>query len=92
MQKRLECNIVGRVQMVMFRDFAQRTASRLGLVGEVWNEADGSVSVVAEGEESALSDLLGYLHHGPILAHVESVHADWSAPAGTFPDFRIRYR
>jgi acylphosphatase len=92
MQKRLECNIVGRVQMVMFRDFVQRNATRLGLVGEVWNEEDGAVSLVAEGEEDALNTLHALVHRGPLLAHVESVQATWGAAVGAYSDFRIRYR
>ena len=58
MKKRLECRITGRVQLVMFRDFTQRKASSLGLFGTVENKKDGSVVVVAEGEESKLEQLL----------------------------------
>ena len=43
MQERLEVIVSGRVQMVMFRDFVQRKASSLKLVGEVQNLPDGTV-------------------------------------------------
>ena len=62
MVKRLECNITGRVQMVMFRDFAMRKSRCLGLVGTVRNIKDGSVEVIVEGEEEKLKQLLNFLN------------------------------
>lgn len=53
--KRIEYTVRGRVQLVMFRDFAKRNADRLGIVGMVRNNEDGSVSVIGEGEEVALA-------------------------------------
>ena len=91
MQKRLECKIFGRVQLVMFRDFVQRKARARGIVGTVKNNPDGSVSVVAQGEESKLRDLLGLVRRGPILAHVERVEESWMEPLGEFRSFDILY-
>ncbi len=92
MKKRLECKVFGRVQMVMFRDFIQRNASALGLVGEVKNCEDGSVSFIAEGEEDALRELLSFARKGSLLSHVESVEEVWSEPSGVYEKFRIAYR
>ncbi len=93
MNKRLECNISGRVQMVMFRDFTQRNAMRLGIAGEVWNNSDGTVSVIAEGQEAALKELCRLLHKGPTFAQVESVKTQWSdEPTGEYNTFSIIYR
>ena len=58
MQKHIECLIKGRVQGVMFRDFAQRNARKRGVVGWVKNELDGSVSLVAEGDEATLKEYI----------------------------------
>jgi len=91
MQKRLECIITGRVQMVMFRDFTQRNARKLGLVGEVKNMDDGSVYVVAEGEEEKLRNLFTLLHKGSIFARVDSVEEKWMKPVGRFLEFNIIY-
>lgn len=91
MKKRLAATVSGRVQMVMFRDFVTRHAKKIGVVGEVWNEADGTLCVVAEGEEAALHELLLSLHRGPLLAHVEGVIETWEEPTGTFTEFTIRY-
>jgi acylphosphatase len=91
MIKRVEYQIFGRVQMVMFRDFTQRKAKALGLVGVVKNLPDGSVWAVAEGEEEKLKALLAKLKKGPILAKVERVEEGWLEAAGEFKDFKIVY-
>ena len=78
MKKQLQANITGRVQMVMYRDFAQRKARKLGIVGSVRNLPNGSVEVIAEGEEEVLNDYVKYLDRGPILAKVENIRIDWA--------------
>ena len=91
MKKRLEAKVVGRVQMVMYRDFATRNARKLGITGFVENEDDGSVSVVAEGEESVLHMYLELLARGSVLSHVEQVLPTWAVVRGEEKDFSIRY-
>jgi acylphosphatase len=92
MRKRLHAYISGRVQMVMFRDFAQRNASRLGVSGWVKNLSDGRVEVLAEGEKHDLDLFLAKLNHGPILARVDRVEVEWSDAIGDVSGFRIVYR
>ena len=91
MKKRVECNITGRVQMVMFRDFTKRHARRLELAGLVKNNADGSVTVIAEGEENILHLLLQKLKKGPLLARVDRIDSRWKEPRGDFSQFDIVY-
>ena len=91
MQKRMECRVEGRVQMVMFRDFTCRSARKLGLVGTVQNMRDGSVYVVAEGEEEKLKELRKLLWKGSLLARVENVECRWTEPSGEFEKFEIVY-
>lgn len=91
MQKRLECRVFGRVQMVMFRDFVKRAARAWGIVGMVHNEPDGSVSIVAEGEEEKLRELLARANRGSIFSRVDRVEEKWSAPLGEFKTFDILY-
>lgn len=75
--------------MVMFRDFAQRKARSLRLVGTVQNLKDGSVAVVAEGEEEVLKKIVVLLHKGSIFAKVEEVETVWLSATGEFRDFLI---
>lgn len=91
MSKRLEARVFGRVQGVFFRDSTRQQAEHLGLGGWVRNEADGSVSVVAEGPEEALQELAGYLEAGPRAANVVRVETDWRAATGEFRGFRVRW-
>lgn len=95
MQKRIECSIKGRVQGVMFRDFAQRNARKRGLVGWVKNEPDGSVSLVAEGGEATLKEYVELLWKGPLIsrfvARVDAVDVSWRDEEGSFTDFLILY-
>ena len=88
--KRLHAMVTGRVQGVSFRNFVQAQAQRLRLVGWVRNTPDGTVEVVAEGEDVALSHLELLLEKGPPLARVEEVEADYGIPSGEFTDFSIR--
>ena len=74
--------VSGRVQGVFFRASARREAERLGLNGHARNLADGSVEVVASGEEAALHELEVWLQHGPPPARVERVtRSDFDATA-----------
>lgn len=91
MQKRLEARITGRVQLVMYRDFAQRKAKKLGLFGFVKNLKDGSVSVVAEGEGEKLERFIEYLKAGSVLSRVDSVNIAWLSPTEEYKKFVISY-
>ena len=87
----LHAFVRGRVQGVLFRSFAERHARRLGLVGYARNLFDGRVEVVAEGERSALEELLKQLHQGPPGARVEGVEVGWGEAEERFKEFTIRY-
>lgn len=91
MKKRLISLVSGRVQLVMYRDFAARSAKKLGLTGTVQNQSDGRVRVVAEGEEAKLREFLERLYQGPLLAHVTHIDSAWLEPTGEYADFSILY-
>jgi len=89
MQKRLECIVFGRVQGVSYRDFVRDTARGLLLTGTVQNLPDGTVGVVAEGEEANLKRLTTALKEQYPFAKVDKVEVSWGTPTGSFSDFRI---
>ncbi|MEK7452975.1 MAG: acylphosphatase [Patescibacteria group bacterium] len=91
MLKRVECRVTGRVQMVMFRDFTVRKAKSLGLVGSVKNENDGSVFIVAEGDESRVKNFITLLHKGSIFSRVDNVKVIWFDFIGELSNFKILY-
>ncbi|MEX0430932.1 acylphosphatase [Spiribacter insolitus] len=67
--------IQGRVQGVFFRASTQDRARALGLRGWAENLPDGSVQVVACGDEQALNALSEWLWEGPASAEVTDVAA-----------------
>jgi acylphosphatase len=87
--KQLHMIVRGRVQGVYFRASAQREARRLGVCGWVRNRADGSLEIVAEGEEAAVRDLHGWAQKGPSAARVDKVDTRWRSYVGEYSDFRI---
>lgn len=91
----LHAFITGRVQMVMYRDFAQRKARGLELRGWVRNLHDGRVELVARGDREVLEKYLAKLQRGSLLSKVERVEAEWRAEGDldneSFADFLIVY-
>ena len=79
------------MQGVFFRSFVERHARTLGLKGYARNLFDGRVEVEAEGEKSALEELLKQLHQGPPGARVEGVDVEWGDAEGRFKDFTVRH-
>ena len=79
------------VQGVGFRYSTVTQARRLGLTGYVRNLPEGSVEVVAEGEEDMLRRLAAWLQHGPPGAHVRQVDRRFGPDQGLYRDFRIEY-
>lgn len=87
--KQLQLVVRGRVQGVYFRASAQREARRLGLSGWVKNRPDGSVEILAEGEEVAIRELYGWAQKGPSAARVDRVDTRWRGFTGEYAEFRI---
>ncbi len=76
MRSCIRCRVSGRVQGVWFRGSAQQQATRLGITGYAKNLDDGSVEVVACGEQSALDELHEWLLQGPSGAKVTNVSCE----------------
>ncbi|QQR83828.1 acylphosphatase [Candidatus Peregrinibacteria bacterium] len=73
---RVQLTISGKVQNVFFRVNAQQKAQQLFIKGWVANNADGTVTIVAEGAENQINDFIDWCHSGPSTAHVQTVHVD----------------
>jgi len=77
--------------MVLYRDSTRRRAKKLGLVGWVRNESDGTVLVMAEGSEDRLKELIKWCYTGPIMAKVDKIDIKWRRATGQFNKFEIIY-
>jgi acylphosphatase len=65
--------ITGRVQGVGYRCWAERAALSLGISGWVRNRSDGSVELLATGDEDAVAALIEACRRGPRAAVVANV-------------------
>jgi len=90
-KQRLVARVGGRVQGVGFRYFVQKNAHRLGAVGWVRNERDGSVELEAEGPREVLEALLDAVRLGPPGARVAGVASQWGPATGRYDDFEVRF-
>ncbi len=85
----MRITVRGFVQGVGFRWHARRQALALGLRGEVANQPDGTVLIVAEGERAALEALLAWAREGPRHASVATAEVAGERAEGGYPDFLI---
>ena len=85
----IQAVISGKVQGVGYRDFVTEYAKEYGVVGWIRNNADGTVSLLAQGEPDTLKEMVAHLNTGPSLARVESVSVDWKTPKKQFDDFEV---
>lgn len=89
--KQLTAVVHGYVQGVSFRYYTQQTARGLGITGWVANRPDGTVKIVAEGDEASLQQLLTFLHKGSPAAQVQRVVETWTEAEDAFHNFSVRF-
>jgi len=71
--KCLHIIISGRVQGVFFRQNAKNKALELGLKGYARNLEDGTVEVVAQGDEIKLKEMVEFIRKGPGISKVNDI-------------------
>ena len=76
----LHVRVTGVVQGVGFRWFVRERARRLGLSGWVRNLSDGTVEVMASGDDGQLELLKGELLRGPRGAAVDALEPVTETP------------
>jgi acylphosphatase len=86
---RVELRVRGRVQGVFYRASAREQARALGLTGYARNLDDGSVEVVAEGEQAAIERLIAWCRIGPSGARVSDVEVGRAPATGQLRGFVV---
>jgi len=86
---RSEIRFIGRVQGVGFRATAKHLATDLGVNGWVRNEADGSVHLVVEGDESTVKKFLDEMHRR-LQDHISDEQQTTGPATGRYSGFEIR--
>jgi acylphosphatase len=89
MKRTVHLRITGHVQGVGLRYSVYQKAVSLGIKGYAENLYDGSVEVVAEGEEESIEELINFIRTGLRWARVDNVEERWSDYKGEYRDFRI---
>ncbi|HTR78950.1 MAG TPA: acylphosphatase [Gemmatimonadaceae bacterium] len=83
----LHAVVRGQVQGVGFRWFVREYARERGLAGWVRNRSDGSVEVLASGEQTELQAFADALEQGPPGARVSGIDRfPNTVPEGELPD------
>jgi len=91
MNKRITVRYEGRVQGVGFRFTAVNLAQSLNVTGWVKNEFDGSVLMVAEGEEEKLMELLQMIQRSHLGKYITQELVRKSSTTGEFKSFDVIY-
>ena len=90
--KTVTMKVTGPVQGVGFRWTTQMIAQELGITGTVKNNPDGSVSIVAQGEELPLEHFIKKIKASPSVAgHVDHVDLNTISNAEKFTRFSVVY-
>ena len=89
--KRIHATVKGKVQGVFYREFTRREAESLGVSGFARNLKDGSVEIVAEGEEKQLKEFEKRFRKGPLMAFISEVEIKEQPATGEFDGFDIRF-
>lgn len=85
-------NVQGRVQGVGFRYLTKMVADRLGISGKVWNEADGSVTIEAQGPTKTMEDFIAEIRKSPSPQGKVTSLTVQEIPAFSADNFQVTYR
>ena len=88
--KRVMIIVHGKVQGVFFRVSTVKKALSLSVTGLVINQSDGSVKIIAEGEEEKLTELIEWCKSGPPMARVAGINCTWELYKNEFNTFETR--
>jgi acylphosphatase len=80
--------VSGKVQGVWYRQSTKEKALELGITGEVSNQPDGTVRIVATGTKEQLSLFTDWCRQGPPKANVTNLDVK-EIPLQSFNSFTI---
>ena len=89
MQKTISIKVSGIVQGVYYRQSTKAKAVEIGVSGEVKNDPDGTVTIVATGTDDQLKSFIKWCQKGPETAVVGDLKID-EIDFKEFTDFKIR--
>lgn len=81
----------GKVQGVWFRAWTKDIASSIGVKGWVRNSADGSVEVIAQGDDAQVTRFREMLEQGPPLSRVTEFDTNLRPAEEIYTNFSVKY-
>ncbi|MFN3692176.1 MAG: acylphosphatase [Fervidobacterium sp.] len=86
-------NVRGIVQGVGFRHFVKNIARSIGVRGYVKNEEDGSVTIVAGGNNEQISELFRRIMEGNGWSYISDYDEQELLPENykTYKDFHVEF-
>lgn len=81
--------VYGRVQGIFFRKSVKELADKIGIKGSVRNCADGSVEIIAQGNEDKIKKLYSWIKSNPGFSKIERVTIDNLNENENYKDFII---
>lgn len=89
MKKAVRFIINGTVQGVFFRQFVKESADSLNIKGFVHNLEDGSIEVIAEGNQEELQKFIEICKKGPKFASIREIKTEERNYSGEYKEFKL---
>jgi len=91
MPTKASITVKGEVQRAGYRYQVQDIARRIGITGLVRNQPDGTVQIIAEGEEDKIKDFIRKIKIKEPPIKVEQIETQYTKPTGEYAAFIIQY-
>jgi acylphosphatase len=88
--KRLQAIFHGYVQGVGFRFAVEKISRQFAVTGYVRNMTNGTVEVVAEGQERELQEFLQALRQSSLGPNILDVEVTWPEASGQWRNFTVK--
>jgi acylphosphatase len=89
MVKHLESGIAGKGLGFNYLNWIRNLAIQLKIKGIVFTRRDGSIKVIAEGEETDLIEFTEKIKKGGFLSEIENFYVKWGEPSENLGNFYV---
>jgi acylphosphatase len=89
MIKRIESGLSEKELHADYLSWVKFQAVHFDLTGTIFIKDDGSVKIIAEGEEVNLNGFIRILEKGHLLTPVENFYIVWKEPTREYKDFSV---
>lgn len=93
MIERIECRISGERLGYDYTHWISRTANKMGIAGVAFLDNDGSIKVIAEGDDTKLEKFAKRIQTGHPIFHmfvsVTNFSVLWHKATGEYQDFSV---